>query len=104
MKPVDLQISVRKSQDATRGFSVKDRAVGAAMANMNTDFEKDLNQRQRKVTQNERIFNARIEDRKRKRDQDEADSQAGHRQKNNDDKPSDPAKGLIVDTTAGFLA
>jgi hypothetical protein len=103
MKPVDLQLSVRKSQDVIEGHSTKSSAQESGLKQAALHFRKDLERRQAQVGDPDRLHQGRIEDgesggggqagtgKRRRRKPDETC----------DDRPKDPSKGHIVDITLG---
>lgn len=107
MKPVDLQISVRRSQDVGRTLHLRDRASEGALQAMAAGFKKSLEKRQAAVNQANHAWSGRLE-------QGEssgggaAGHEAGRERQRSKDRPTepgkDPDKGRMLDVTVGFLS
>ncbi len=104
MKPVDLQISVRRSQEVGRTYYLKDKAPETALVDTAAGFKKALARRQSTVNHPEQANTSRLEDgrasergetdrrRRRRRDSERDDKAQPEKQ---------PGKGSMLDVTAG---
>lgn len=105
MKPVDLQVSVPKSQDISRAYHLRDRVSDTALFNIAAGLKREIERRQATVSQADSSANGRIEGGEQSGSG--ADNSPGQQMRKppKERKPArDPKKGQIVDITAGFLA
>jgi hypothetical protein len=106
MKPVDLQVSVRNSQDAALAQSARGRAAEVTTNQSALGFKKDLERKGATVTNAKHAENGRIEDGE-PGGGGGGQGSAGHHPDDHEkdrEKARDPRKGNILDVTAGFLA
>jgi len=105
LKPVDLQVSVKTSQDVSRTSQLRGRAGETSSAQAALSFRKDMERRSLVVSDLKHSENGRIEDGEPGSG---GFSGGDSKQKQEYDKEKEPAKdpkkGHMLDITAGFLA